>query len=166
MADGSALFRFKKAFFTQLDLVNLNVMYDSPTNTSEYMGADGYAAVMWLGDDADATIDTPLLMGTPLWVDETINCELIIQVLGSDTSYDQQTVDQTAATMLGSAIAILLTDPSVGVADDSDIQLFTALPIGWKNYVGTLPSGARAAGFKLEIEVKARLKLATVTGNP
>jgi hypothetical protein len=166
MADGTALFRFKQAYFTQLDLTTLNVMYDSPTNTAEFMGPDGLGQSCWFADNANGSNEARLLMSAPHWFEEQFTVTLVIQVLGSDTSYDQATVDQLAVEQLGKAIAILASDPGIGIADDSDIQTFTCLPAGWKYVSGTQTTGARAARFELDIEVTARLKLATLNGNP
>jgi hypothetical protein len=166
MADGSALFRFKEAFFTQLDLTTLNMMYDSPTKLEEFMGPDGLGQACWFDDAAEGANEARLLMASPHWFEEQFTVTLIIQVLGTDTSYDQRTVDQMAVEQLGNAIAILASDTTVGIVRDADIQTFTCLPAGWKYISGTQTSGARAARFELAIEVTARLTLATVNGNP
>lgn len=166
MAVGTSLYLIKQALVTQIGLTTLDVFYQSPMKPDELIGSDGLASVCWIGDDANAEIDTNLMMGTPLWVDETVTLELIIQVLGKDTSYDQPTVDGIAGEMLGDAIAVMLSNPSLNITDTDDIQVFQVLPVGYEQHTGFLPTGARAAGFKLNIEGKARLKLATVNGNP
>ena len=166
MAAGSALFRVKEALFTQLDLSILNMLYDSPSSPDEVIGADGLGAVCWFSDEAQSELETNLLMGQPLWMDETITLTLVIQVLGRDSSYDQRTVDNTATEMLGVARAILLSNPDLFIPDDDDIQIFHVLPRSYQYRAGFLNHKGRAARFEQDVEVKARLKLATVNGNP
>lgn len=160
MADGTVLPRFKRAFITKCEAAGIvNVAYQSPMQPEDMFGGDGSGSAGWFDDHATGDLQIKVMGAPGLWVDETWQVPFIVQVLGTDTDADQETVDQSACELLGQVIA-LFADPSFGIATDSAIQTFAAVPVGanpWHG--GVLPSNLRAAGFKLTIELRSRLRI-------
>jgi len=160
--DGSVLLRFKRAFVDELTTV-ANVNYQSPMSPEDMNGADGSRLAAWWVDEAEATIELMVATGGPHWFDENATVTLRLQALGKDTDDTQEAVDIRATEALGKAIAILATDPTVGIADTAQVQMFDAVPTGWTYRGGILGSNLRAASYDLDIQVHARLKLETNT---
>ena len=157
--DGTSLVRFKSAYIDKLTSRLPNVSYEPPLTDEDVNGIDGSRQVVWFDGAAQNTTEVLVFKGAPHWFDETYNVTLILQALGKDTDDTQAAMDQAAVDMLGEAIAILASDPTVGLVNDSNIQVFTALPAGWKLAAGTLPPNLNGARFELDIQVKARLTL-------
>ena len=157
--DGSALPRFKLAYITALQARANNVLYASPMQARDLQGETGTFVSAWFDDDAEANAEVHVFSGTPLIVDETFTVTLKIQACGITTDDTQYACDVKAVTLLGEAIGVLSTNPSLSIATDADLQMFAAVPAGWTYTSGVLPTNQRAAGFDLRIEVTARLLL-------
>jgi hypothetical protein len=159
MADGTCLPRFKRAFIAKLQTNGVaNVSYQSPMQPDDLMGDDGSGRSCWFEDTATGQLSITVMGANSLWIDEIWQVPFRVQVLGSDTDADQETVDQAACALLGD-VMVSFSDPSFGIVDD-DIDFFNAVPVGaqpW--YGGVLPSNLRAARFELTIEVKARIQI-------
>jgi hypothetical protein len=158
---GTSLLRVKQAVISELQERLSNVSYQSPTNPEGLLGTDGTGKAIWWSDEPEdeATVDVRVITGGPHWFDETVNVTLILQALGRNTGDDQETVDERATDMLGEVIGILASDPSVGVSDDSQIQLRTVLPTSWRKRSGVLTPDVRAAGYELTLTIDARVML-------
>lgn len=159
MAHGTCLTRFKRAFIDLLDAqTSEKVAYQSPREAQDMLGPGGSGIAAWFADEATANHQINVFKGAPHWIDETSRPVLRIQAVGVSTDDDQEDVDGRASEILRLAIAVLLNDPSVGLADDT-IQEFEALPASYTYAGGILSGDHRAARFEVQIEVTARLKL-------
>lgn len=157
--DGSALLRFKDALVGQMQGRVGNITYQSPTQAADVQGPDGSGRTMWFKDEASADIEVVVLTGTPVQWDETFTATVVVQVVGQTSDDTQEQVDTEATAMLGELIGSCATDPTFGVADDTDILFRYAIPKAWRYVSGYLVSERRACRFEVDIEVSSRLTL-------
>jgi hypothetical protein len=158
--DGTSLFQFKTAYIAALTARTPNVSYASPSTATDVMGDDGSGAAVWWEDTSHASIDQVVFTGSTVHpFDESYALQLVIQVLGRDTSATQDQCDATAVEILGEAIAVLSTDPTAGYLDSTETDLHAAHPTGWSYTSGQLTPDTRAAKFILDITVEARITL-------
>lgn len=157
--DGTSLVRFKAAYLEALEQRLPHVNVAVPLTDEDVNAEDGSRQVAWFDGEAENVSDVKLMKAMPCWIEESYTVTLVLQALGSDTDDTQDLMEQAATGMLGEAIAVLADDPSLGIATDSDVQMFTALPTAWKFTSGVVPPNLRGARYDLVIEVKARLTL-------
>lgn len=159
--NGTVLTAFKAAYIGLLTSYLTTVSYGSPIDPEQIEGADGSGLALWWDDDAVGSLDiTVMAGGGPVNVDETWHATLVIQAWSRDTDDTQQVVDGRASEALYYAIGILAGDPSVGVVDTSELQLFAAVPVGEiANPTGVLGGSARVSRFNVPIEITGRLKI-------
>lgn len=134
------------------------VNYQSPADASAAMGADGSGvSVFWL-DDTNAEIQLNVVHGgAPLQWDEVVHPVLVIQSIGIDTGDTQSIVDTRAANILGHAMAILASDPSVGLTLNADSRQIRAIPESWTYSTGLDSQNRRAGRYELTITLEARI---------
>jgi len=157
---GSTLYTFKRSFIEQLQGRTSNVAYESPMDASDVMGDDGSGATVYWDDTVNGSVSQVVFTGpNQHWFDEQYTLKLVIQVLGSDTSADQMSVDDRATQILGEAIALLSTDPTGGVVDTTEFALLNAHPSGWQSTSGVLAQHIRAVKYVVDVEVDARIIL-------
>jgi len=157
---GSTLSLVKAALISELQDRLPNVIYPSPSQSKDMIGEDGTGDAIWWEDGADGTADVVVMTGGPHWFDEDYTLTLVCQSLGQDTDATQATVDTRAASLLGEAIGILATDPTIGIADTAQYELRTVLPDTWRYESGSVDgSEIRNARFELTVAVSARLML-------
>jgi len=157
---GTSLVRVKRGFIDLMAARVPNVSYQSPATASEITGDDGSGASVWWLDEADHSFDVRVMVGEPLWLDETATLTLVVQVIGSDSDATQERIDEHAARLLGHAIAVLAADPTCGVAATDDLTVHHALPARVDYSAGYLDDPSkRAAKFELAVDVDSRLKL-------
>lgn len=156
---GSSLPRFKAALIEALQArVPHVVAYESPTDAYEIMGEDGSGqSVFWL-DGTDAEVDVNISVGAgTTWWDETVRPILVLQCIGVDTDDTQSVLDRRAFNLLGHAVAILASDPTVGLAADSDSRAIRAIPESWTNPTGVDSQNRRGSRIELRITLEARV---------
>lgn len=158
--DGTSLRVVKRALLDRLTTVT-TVSYQSPMQPEDMLGEDGSGVAAWWSDDSEASVKVVVATGGPHWFDETINATVIIQALGRDTDDTQEVCDTRATETLGEIIAVMAHDPSCGVADTEEMQLYTVTPAGWRNVTGILGPNLRAARYELDVTIHARIRLDT-----
>lgn len=132
----------------------VNVSYGAPVLPEDLKATDGDYEAIWLGD-ATETEQIPLLTAGHLHRDETINQELVIQVMIPTTDGTQVAADARAVELLGRVQDILANNVDLGVTDPAR---FEAVLAGWKLVRGYLPGmQGHGARFECTVEFTARL---------
>jgi hypothetical protein len=158
--DGTALTRFKRAYIAALARRDITALYGSPMQPDEILGPEGNGLACWFADQATAMLELKVLKGTPLWLDETWQVPFHVQALGRNTDDTQEVLDQRACELVGQCMYVLAVDPDLDMADDTNLQVFAAVPLGSSTWHGgTLQPNMNAAAFEFTIELTARLKL-------
>jgi hypothetical protein len=154
---GTSLPRFKQALTDALQARVDVVSYQSPTQMSEVLGEDGSGSGVWWADDTTAEVAVNVMTGTDHWWDETVHPVLVIQCLGVDTDDTQAVLDARAANLLGHVLAVLASDPSVGVGVDADMRNVRAVPESWTYTTGVDAQNQRGARYELRLMLEARI---------
>jgi hypothetical protein len=138
------------------------VSYSAPVNPDEQVTAAGTIAAVWTATRS-ADVETPVLGGGVLWLDETVTVEVVAQVLDL-AGGAQVDVDEAAEDLLGAVIATIRNAPDLALTGtDGEVQTFDVVPVGWTadaGVIGDNPSH-RGARFVLSVEATARLNLST-----
>lgn len=155
---GSSLPRFKAALTAELQArVPLVVSYDSPTDASELLGEDGSGQGVWWLDNTEAELVVPAFKAGAQWYDEVCHPTLVIQCIGVTTDDTQSVLDSRATNLLGHALAIIASDPSVGLATDADSRLIVCTPESWTYSTGVDSQNQRGARYELRLMLEARV---------
>lgn len=158
--DGTALLRVKQRIVELLAGQVANVAYQSPSDTQDVYGVDGSGVTIWWDDQATANVDVKVIAGADAtWFDETVDLTLNIQALGTTSDHDQANRDAQAVEVLGTLLALIATDPTLGLTTDSMIQTFHVLPRGWTCTTGMIGPSTRGTVFSVMLETTARLTL-------
>lgn len=161
MSDGTCLTAFKAAYIEKLRQYIPGVLYGSPSSFKDLNSEDGSGVMVGWDDDMTGTLDIVVMAGGgSVLIDETWHGTLVVQATGKTTDDTQEVVDARASEALRYAIGILAVDPSGGVTGTSEIQLFSAVPVGEiANPTGIVGSNARMSRFNVPIEITGRLNI-------
>lgn len=146
MSTGTALVAFKQALRTELSirpgLAGVAVLYGFPDTQMP-------AEALWF-ENAETESEIPLMRSGTKKVDETVDLDVVIQVLKQDGS-DQEAADIRAAQILAELQQELAEAPQT-----VDVILWAEM-VGWEHSTGLLPNGGHGARFEVTVRYKARL---------
>lgn len=137
-----------------LTAAGVNVSYDAPVLPTDLKSTDGDYEAIWLGGAA-VSYAIPLLTAGHLHRDETIDQQVIVQVLKPGTGGTQTAADTRAAELLTRVADILANNVDLGVTDPAR---FEAVLTGANHAIGFIPNmqgfGTR---FECTVQFTARL---------
>lgn len=164
MPVGSSYSTLKAAIVDRLrlrpGLSAVTVSYRAPETTSEVQGESGSRELIHL-DDASGDHTNVVFGGLPLWLDESYDLKLIIQVLRQSSDGTQETADARLDELWFEVLAELANDPSFGVTAPG-IEHVVVSYSSFTVMTGFLQnSGGHAAGVELDLAVEARISFPT-----
>lgn len=130
------------------------VSYGAPVLPTDLKASGGAFEAVWLGD-AKASHETPILTAGRRYRDETIDLEVIVQVLKRGTAGTQEAADVRAQVIAGLVETVFANLIDAGV---TSFDRFEVLVGGYDHKAGHLGAGqGHGSRFELDLEITARL---------
>lgn len=136
-----------------------------PVKAVDLQNDSGAWEAIWVENARAPEIEIPT-MGVPVTYDESIDLDVVVQVLKrvtdpGDVAITQLLTTTRAAALLGEVIGAVAADPSLGIAATAAMPMGVEVTVkSWQQVGGWLKKGdERGARFLLTLNVFARLEI-------